>query len=159
MHKRLISRALLLAAVFLVVTACTELPVTTGDLYLESWTALQAYKHGKFTYIPADKRITVNVTNDGQKLKITANSIIDDSKTALTLTYPNECLQPKHKACLSGANNEYRALSECFEKAINGEDATGSCSVSMFVFNGTTGLLVKNPKDAPHMEIWVDDDD
>jgi hypothetical protein len=134
--------------------ACSEQSIKIDDLYLESWTALEAYKHGKYTYIPANKEITVTAKIDGTQFKVTTIGFVQNRKMVLHLTFPNVCLSKKD-TCLLGANKELDALRKCVDKAISGIPATGSCSVSSLIINGDKGSTVSDQLNAPHIDVWV----
>lgn len=142
------------ATFFMLLVGCSEKSITIGDLYLEAWTALEAYKHGKYTYIPASKEITVTAIMDGNQFKVSAIGFVQNRKMALRLTYPKVCLSKKD-TCLLGANKELDALRKCVDKAISGTPATGSCSVSSMIINGDKGSIVSDQLNAPHIDVWV----
>jgi len=149
---------LLFALLFMVPAACSERPVTIGDLYLESRTALEAYKKGNYSYAPANGKITVSTKKDAAQVRIVAIGFVNDRKMALHLTFPTTCLL-KHAPCLRDANQEFDALKKCVDRAADGSPATGSCSVSTLIINGESGLIVRDRLHAPHMDVWVYDVD
>jgi hypothetical protein len=142
--------------VFLV--GCSEKSTTIGDLYLESYTALQAYKHGKYNYIPADNKITVTAKKEENQFKITAIGFVHNRKMALHLIFPQECLS-KNDTCLLGANKEFDALRMCVDNATSGKPATSSCSVSSLIINDGMGSIVRDKLNAPNMDVWIYDVD
>jgi len=148
------NRMSIFAIVFMLMAGCSESSIKIDDLYLESWTALEAYKHGKYNYIPASKEITVSTKIDGNQFKVTATGIVQNRKMSLHLTFPKVCLSKKD-TCLLGANKELDALRKCVDKAIGHTPATGSCSVSSLIINGEVGSTVSDQLYAPHMDVWV----
>jgi hypothetical protein len=139
---------------FMMMVGCSEKSTTLDDLYLESWTSLEAYKHGKYTYIPANREITVSAKMEGNLFKVTAIGFVQNRKMALHLTYPTNCLSKKD-TCLLGANKEFDALKKCIDKSTSGNPATNSCSVSSLFINGEIGSTVSDQLHAPHMDVWV----
>lgn len=146
------------AMVFLVLAGCSERPTTMGDLYLESRTALEAYKRGNYSYIPANGKITVTTRKDAAQVRVIAIGFVNDRKMALHLTFPADCLA-KNAPCLRDANKEFDALEKCVDRAAGALPAAGSCSVSSLIINGEGGSIVKDRLHAPHMDVWVYDVD
>lgn len=138
---------------------CSEKTVTIGDMYLEAWTALEAYKHGKYKYIPSDNKILVTTKKDDSKFKVVAISAISGKKIALHLTFPDTCLISKNETCLQGANKEFDALRKCVDKAVNRQPSTSPCSSTSLIINGEMGQVVKDQLNAPHMDVWIYDVD
>jgi len=128
-----------------------------GDLYLESRTALEAYKKGNYCYIPANRKITVTTKKDANQFRIVAIGFVNDRKMALHLTFPSECLV-KHAVCLHDANREFEALKKCVDEAASGTPAE-PCSVASLILNGESGSIVRDRLHAPHMDVWIYDVD
>jgi hypothetical protein len=133
---------------------CSKQSITIENLYLESWISLEAYKHGKYTYIPANKEINVTTKIDGSQFKVTAIGFIQNRKLALHLIYPTNCLS-KRDTCLLGANKEFKALKKCVDDIVSGYPATGACYVTSLTINGDIGLTVLDQVHAPHMDVWI----
>jgi len=143
-----------LAIVFMLLIGCSKQSITIDNLYLESWTALEAYKHGKYTYIPANKEISVTTKIDGNQFKVTTIGFVQNRKMALHFIFPNVCLLKKDN-CLLGSNKEFNALKKCVDEIASGSPATGSCSVSSLTIDGDIGITVMDQVHAPHLDVWV----
>lgn len=156
MHRAVADRFCLFAMVFATLAGCSGRPATMGDLYLESRTALEAYRRGNYRYVPANGKIAVTTTKEAAQFRIVAVGSINDRKMALHLAFPSECLL-KHAACLHDANREFEALKKCADKAVNGTPMAAPCSAAPQIMDGVGGLTVRNRQYAPHMDMWVSD--
>lgn len=136
--------------------SCSEKSTTIGDLYLESWTTLEAYIHGKYHYIPTNKEITVTTQKDETQLKIIAAGSVNDRKMVFQLSFENRCLF-KNSPCFRGANREFDALKKCVDKIVRASSAPNSCSFSSLITGGEKGSIVRDRSHAPHMDVWVSD--
>lgn len=148
----------LFAAVFTVVAGCSEKPTTMGDLYLESRTALEAYKTGNNRYIPANRKVTVTTSKDATRFRSIAIGVVNGRKMVLHLTFPIDCLM-KNARSLHNANKEFDALRKCVDKATSSSSATDPCSVSPQIIDGENGAIVRDRLHAPHMDVWIYDVD
>lgn len=146
------------AAIFMALAGCSEKPAGIGDLYLESRTALEAYKTGNYCYIPTNKNISVTTKQDATQVRIVASGFVNARKMALHLTFPTQCLL-KNAVCLHDANKEFDALRKCADAATSGSPVPVSCSVSSLIINDETGAIIKDRLHAPHMDVWVYDVD
>ncbi|KAB0665610.1 hypothetical protein F6V25_07760 [Oryzomonas japonica] len=158
MRSAAADRIFLWAVIFTALAGCAEKPMDIGDLYLESRTALEAYKAGNYRYIPANRQISVTTKQDATQFRIIAIGFVNARKMALHLTFPTECLL-KHAACLRNANQEFTALKKCVDTATSGSPAPASCSVSSLIINDGTGAIIRDRIHAPHMDVWVYDVD
>ncbi|QEM67623.1 hypothetical protein FO488_05290 [Geobacter sp. FeAm09] len=146
------------AAIFMALAGCAEKPAGIGDLYLESRTALEAYRAGNYRYLPTNRNITVTTKQVAEKVRIVAIGFVGGRKMALHLTFPAECLL-KNATCLHDANREFDALKKCVDTATGGSPAPDSCSVSTLIINDGTGAVIRDRRHAPHMDVWVYDVD
>ncbi|KAB0670396.1 hypothetical protein F6V30_09595 [Oryzomonas sagensis] len=158
MRSAAADRMFLWAVIFMALSGCTEKPTGLGDLYLESRTALEAYKSGNHSYTPANRQVSVTTKQDATQLRIIAIGFVNGRKMALHLTFPTECLL-KHAACLHNANQEFAALKKCVDTATSGSPAPASCSVSSLIINDGTGAIIRDRIHASHMDVWVYDVD
>jgi hypothetical protein len=158
MRSAVADRIALGAVIFVALAGCSEKPTSIDDLYLESRTALEAYKTGNYCYVPANRHLTVTTKRDGAQFKIIAIGFVNARKMALHLTFPADCLV-KHAVCLHDANQEFAALKKCVDKATSGSPAPDPCSVSSLIINDATGAVIRDRLHAPHMDVWVYDVD
>jgi len=154
MNIEITNRISIFAIVLMLLVGCSVKSTTIDDLYIEAWTALEAYKHGNYIYNPADKNITITTNKYETDFKISATAVVKNRKTALRLTYPNVCLF-NNDQCLRSANKEFVALNKCVNKAVSGLPFTDSCSSSSFTINGKKILMVKDSLNSPHMDVWI----
>jgi|GEM_PF-2420267 len=156
MHRAAADRFFLFAVVVATLAGCSGRPTTMGDLYLESRTALEAYRRGNYRYVPANGKITVTTAKEAAQFRIVAVGSVNDRKMALHLAFPSECLL-KHAACLHDANKEFEALKKCADKVVSRTPVPPSCSAAPQIMDGVGGLTVRNRQYAPHMDMWVSD--
>jgi len=144
--------------ILMLVVGCSQPSITIDDLYLESWTALQALKHGNFKYIPAHKDISVTSNNNGTQIKIDSSSIINGREMTLHLIYPSECIIKNDKV-LFAANKEFNTIKKCVDKFTSNPTQLESCSVSAQIYNGENATVIQDRANAPHMDVWIYDVD
>lgn len=158
MRSAAADRIFLWAAIIMALTGCSEKQTDIGDLYLESRTALEAYRAGNYCYLPTNKQITVTTKQDATQVRIIAIGFINGRKMALHLTFPAECLL-KNAVCLHDANREFAALKRCVDTATAGSPAPAPCAVSTLIINDASGAIIRDRVHAPHMDVWVYDVD
>ena len=144
-----------LTIALLLFVGCAEQTTTIGDLYVEAWTALQAYKHGNYYYIPANNKISVATRKADTQFRVISIGFVQNRKMALHLTYPNEWVI-KDGNSLNGANKEFESLRRCVDKVTSGTAGPmDSCATSILILNGENGIVVRDIIHAPHMDVWM----